>query len=53
MGHKFLMRYLILLVLLILLALAAHGVQELLDEPVQDAVLVLYQMGDDSCFYKW
>lgn len=53
MRHKFLVRYLILLVILILIAAAAYGVQELLDEPVQDAVLVLYQMGDDSCFYKW
>lgn len=41
MGHKFLVRYLILLTILILLALAAWGVQEFLEEPVQDAVLVL------------
>lgn len=41
MGHKFLVRYLILLVFLILLILAAWGLRELLEEPVQDAVLVL------------
>lgn len=41
MGHKFLVRYLILLAILILIALAIEGLQEFLEEPVQDAVLVL------------
>lgn len=41
MEHKFLKRYLILLAILILLALAVWGLQELLEEPVHDAVLVL------------
>lgn len=41
MGRKFLERYLILLAILILLALATWGLQELLEKPVHDAVLVL------------
>lgn len=40
MEHKFLIRYLILLAILILAALIAWGIQELAEEPAQDAVLV-------------
>lgn len=40
MEHKFLIRYLILLAILILAALTAWGIQELAEEPAQDAVLV-------------
>lgn len=40
MEHKFLIRYLILLAILILAALTAWGIHELAEEPAQDAVLV-------------
>lgn len=48
MEHKFLMRYLLLLAVLLVLAFVVWGLRELSEEPSQDAVLVYeYRMNDD------